>query len=73
MLSNRNGQEMVLRPGEQAIVDQVNGMIMKNSVDTNIFCSWRKGEIVFKNNSLEEILTVLHAGMIFVFIGRMNL
>ena len=59
VLSNRNGQEMVLRPGEQAIVDQVNGMIMKNSVDTNIFCSWRKGEIVFKNNSLEEILTVL--------------
>ena len=57
--SNRNGQEMVLRPGEQAIVDQVNGMIMKHTVDTNIYCGWRKGEIVFKNNSLEEILTVL--------------
>lgn len=59
VLSNKNGQEMVLWPGEQAVVDQVNGMIMKYSVDTNIYCGWRKGEIVFKNNSLEEILTVL--------------
>lgn len=54
--SDENEQNLILAPGQQAIVNNVDGKIIRQAVDTEIYCSWREGQIIFKNNTLEEIL-----------------
>ena len=53
------GQSLVLHPGEQVVVDKEDGKMEKRSVDTELYCSWREGELAFKSSSLEYILNTL--------------
>lgn len=54
--SDENDQDLILSPGQQAIVNNADGKIIRQAVDTDIYCNWREGQVIFKNNTLEEIL-----------------
>lgn len=50
---------VVLSPGEQARLQAHSGEIVKQRVNTELYCGWHQGKLVFRGNSLEEILQVL--------------
>ncbi len=52
-------QAMTLRPGEQAVLNMASGKFEKQKVNTDLYCSWHLGSLVFLNNTLEEILGLL--------------
>lgn len=54
-----NGERMLLQPGEQAVIPRTEGNIEKRKVDTRLYCSWKDGVLVFKNNTLEDMLALL--------------
>ena len=51
--------ECILEPGEQAVIPRTEGNIEKRKVDTRLYCSWKDGVLVFKNNTLEDMLALL--------------
>lgn len=53
--SGKNGEQITLNPGEQAMILREDGQIVKREVDTNIYCGWKNGVLVFRDNTLEEI------------------
>ena len=55
---NESGQ-VTLQPGEQALIPRGEGRIAKRTVDTRLYCGWKDGVLIFKNNTLDEILRVL--------------
>lgn len=57
--SGKKGEQLILSPGEQAVIQREEGQMTKRLVDTGIYCSWKNGTLVFQNNTLEEILRVL--------------
>lgn len=57
--SGKKGEQLILNPGEQAVIQREKGQMMKHLVDTDIYCSWKNGMLFFRNNTLEEILHVL--------------
>ncbi|AZS28649.1 FecR family protein [Butyricimonas faecalis] len=57
--SSVTAQNLLLSPGEQVIVDKMNGKMEKRIVDTDLYCSWREGKFIFKSSSLEYILNTL--------------
>ena len=57
--SGKKGEQLILNPGEQAVIQREEGQMTKRLVDTGIYCSWKNGTLVFQNNTLEEILRVL--------------
>lgn len=54
-VSNDEGIE-VLNPDEQLIVNNKNGIYTKRKVDADIYSAWVKGQFVFKDERLEDIL-----------------
>ena len=52
-------EAVVLQPGEQAVVNAEGGEIATRQVDTDLYCAWHEGKLIFRNNSLEEILRLL--------------
>lgn len=57
--SGKNREEVVLFPGEQAMIRREEGTIVKRGVDTEIYCGWKDGRLVFRDNTLEDILRVV--------------
>jgi ferric-dicitrate binding protein FerR (iron transport regulator) len=52
------GEEHVIRPGQQALVEARSGVQVRE-VDALLFCSWHKGALLFEKENLEEIMTRL--------------
>lgn len=57
--SVKSGKNVTLSPGEQAVIQREKGTIVTRTVDTDLYCSWHTGVLIFRNNTLEEILSVL--------------
>jgi ferric-dicitrate binding protein FerR (iron transport regulator) len=49
----------VIYPSEQAVFRMSQRKIEVNTVDVNLFTAWRKGELIFYNMRLEDIMTTL--------------
>lgn len=53
----QNGNTQLIQPLEQYVYDKENEKTSIQVVDTNIYTSWTKNEYIFKNTTLEDILT----------------
>jgi transmembrane sensor len=58
-LNNTARQTVQLLPGERAIFDLDKKGIVIEKVDAEIFSAWRNGEILFKDATLQDLLTEL--------------
>ncbi len=50
------GEPAELVPGEQAEVADGSDQVVTRQVDPDLYCGWHDGRLIFRNNSLEEIL-----------------
>jgi len=57
---NKSSAIVVLNPGEKAIVNKNTGIIKKKQNDDLDYMSWKNKKIVFFNNTLSDIITVLN-------------
>jgi len=55
--SGRHVKEEILKPGEQ--VQVVNNRVTKESVDTEIFTSWKQGRLIFKREPFPQMFKKL--------------
>jgi len=49
-----NKKEVLLSPGQQARI--VDGKLVVNSVDTELFTSWKEGRLIFRKEYLPEVI-----------------
>ena len=56
---NRSDNEIVLQPGEQTKVNDVNDVIVSNKVDIMYETAWKNGVFRFKNESLGNMMKTL--------------
>jgi ferric-dicitrate binding protein FerR (iron transport regulator) len=54
-----NQQEIKLVPGERAIYDSNKNEVFISNVDSEMFSSWRNGEIIFKDATLNDLIKEL--------------
>ena len=53
---NKNGDELsLLKPGENALMDDSQSNLKISQVDTEMFTSWREGIVTFRNEKLGDI------------------
>lgn len=57
--SDKIGKEIVLKPGEQGIINAETGELSVKEVDTLIYTSWKDGIFYFKEMTLGEIMLIL--------------
>lgn len=57
--AEQNGQNVVLQPGRQCVMDVETGQISVKKVDTGIYTSWVEGRFVFRFMNLESIMRQL--------------
>lgn len=55
--NGNNGQEAILDPGMQAVFDEKNIKLRK--VETRLFTSWKDGQLIFRDEPLQNIITQL--------------
>lgn len=53
------GEEQILEPNEQAVMDNFSGKIVLRNVDVSNYISWKDGQLVFYDMPLEDIMTQL--------------
>ncbi|WP_282124962.1 FecR family protein [Marinifilum flexuosum] len=53
------GKSTLLKPGQQAVVDDKRGGILVQDVDVDLFTSWKEGVFLFKAKRLEDIMNEL--------------
>lgn len=53
------GEELLLSPSEQGVVDLKTNLLSKQVVDVGLYTSWKEGRFVFENQTLEEIMNTL--------------
>ena len=58
LLSN-SGAQQILVPGEQAVIDLGNSSIHVQKVDTEIYSSWINNKLIFKNETLKDVVARL--------------
>ena len=58
-LNNSTGQKVKLNPGERAVYDTSEKKIAVSEVDPEMFSSWRNGEIIFKDATLNDLIKEL--------------
>lgn len=56
---SRDGETYVLEPGEQATAVDTERSVHVGRVNVNAYCSWRNGNFIFEEESLESILNRL--------------
>ncbi len=56
---NHNNNTTVLEPGKLGLFSAESGKVEVRSVDTNIYTSWKEGEFVFENETIETIINRL--------------
>jgi len=54
---SKNKQHVILKPGEQAVVDDKLRGIDRSTVDVRAATAWRNGYFRFDNESIESIIT----------------
>ncbi|MFA8435078.1 MAG: FecR domain-containing protein [Marinifilaceae bacterium] len=57
--SGENAGSLLLKPGQQAVVNEENGMMDMREVDVALFTSWKDGVFLFKNQRMEDIMMEL--------------
>ncbi len=57
--SQNEGDERILNPNEQAVLDNHTGEIALHSVDVSDFISWKDGQLIFHDMPLEDIMVLL--------------
>ncbi|MCW0481318.1 FecR family protein [Gaoshiqia sediminis] len=56
----RQGQELLkMEPGERVIYEKAQGKVLVQQVDPELFSSWRNGEIIFKDATLNDLANEL--------------
>ncbi len=55
-LFSNSGAQQILVPGEQAVIDLGNSSIQVHKVDTEIYSSWINNKLIFKNESLKDVV-----------------
>ena len=55
-VSSASGDSKVLTPGEQAIIDPLSNNITVQQVDTEIYSSWVRNQLIFRNETLSEVV-----------------
>lgn len=58
-VSTRRGESCLLEPAQQATLAVDDGPLSIEQVDTDIYTSWARGKILFKDRPLGEIMKVL--------------
>lgn len=58
-ISNKNKQEVTLKPGTQSVTDTITGNTSIREVDVKNYISWREGRFIFDEMSLELIMCQL--------------
>lgn len=59
VVSGKNGQEEVLHPGMQSVMDIETGKLVVHEVDVEPFVAWREGRFVFRTITLDLIMRQL--------------
>ena len=59
VLSVKNGQEKVLTPGMQGVMNMQTGQLMVREVDVESYVAWREGRFVFRTMTLDLIMLQL--------------
>jgi ferric-dicitrate binding protein FerR (iron transport regulator) len=52
-------QQLTLRPGQQLLLERENGKLSVSEVNSELFTSWKNDEIIFEQETLEEILKMM--------------
>ena len=58
-LNNQSNQEIILEPGDRAVFDLKRNETVIAKVETEMYSSWRNGEIIFKDATLNDLVTEL--------------
>ena len=53
------GNQVVLKPGYQAVVDQRSGTISQRAVELSLYTSWVRGVFEYENMELDDIVVQL--------------
>ena len=56
ILSEKNGQEEVLTPGMQGVMNIQTGQLTVREVDVESYVAWREGRFVFRTMTLDLIM-----------------
>jgi ferric-dicitrate binding protein FerR (iron transport regulator) len=52
-------QQLILRQGQQLLLDRENNKLSVSEVNSELFTSWKDDEIIFEQETLEEILKMM--------------
>ncbi len=55
-LETKSNHHETLVPGQQALVDTVNQLVSLRQVDTSLFSSWIRNQLIFKNEPLGNVV-----------------
>ena len=55
-LVSNSGAQQILEPGEQAVINPANSSIQVQKVDTEIYSSWIDNKLIFRNESLKDVV-----------------
>ncbi|MCG6190101.1 FecR family protein [Maribellus maritimus] len=55
IVSTKSNQQKTLQPGEQAVINTTTNTISVNSVETELFTSWKDNRLIFKNEMLGNV------------------
>lgn len=56
---NQGGKEVLLQPNQKGVFDQASGKITVEDVDVLAYVSWKNGDFIFRNESLNSIMDKL--------------
>ncbi len=56
IVSSEAGNQKILKPGEQATIDSLSHLIAIRKVDTDIYSSWVDNKLIFRNESLTDVV-----------------
>lgn len=56
---NQGGKEVLLKPNQKGVFDQTSGKITVEDVDVLAYVSWKNGDFIFRNESLNSIMDKL--------------
>lgn len=57
--TNQGGKEVLLKPNQKGVFDQASGKITVEDVDVLAYVSWKNGDFIFRNESLNSIMDKL--------------
>lgn len=59
LISEKNNQEIILKPNEQGNIDKENGNLTSQKVNVYLYTAWKDARFVFRNTRMEDLLTIL--------------